>query len=170
MTNETGMDIFKAFNDLSRMDKEDFARYVVNNLPKGSRERLLFNLAADFLELIQYNSDFTRKQIEKLEWLGINLGEEWTLQNLLNCLPLRVDRAPQIKWVRVDNPNEEYEECIDSDGDYPNISGHLTISVVRRRWVFDFDKKGINGRKPQDTSFTEAAIKMADFCIENRLM
>lgn len=82
MTNETGMDIFKAFNDLSRMDKEDFARYVVNNLPKGSRERLLFHLAADFLELIQYNSDFTRKQIEKLEWLGINLGEEWTLQNL----------------------------------------------------------------------------------------
>lgn len=95
-----------------------------------------------------------------------HLGEEWMLQNLLNCLPLRVDRAPQIKWVRVDNPNKEYEECIDSDGDYPNISGHLTNSVVRGRWVFDFDKKGINGRKPQDTSFTEAAIKMADFCIE----
>lgn len=133
MTNETEMNIFDAFNDLSRMDKEDFARYVVNNLAKGSRERLLFYLASDFLELIQYNSDFTRKQIEKLEWLGINLGEEWTLQNLLNCLPLRVDRAPQIKWVRVDNPNEEYEECIDSDGDYPNISGHLTISVVRGR-------------------------------------
>ena len=170
MINETGMDIFKAFSDLPRMDKEDFARYVVNNLANRSRERLLLYLAADFLELIQYNSDFTRKQIEKLEWLGINLGEEWTLQNLLNCLPLRVDRAPQIKWVRVDNPNEEYEECIDSDGDYPNISGHLTISVVRGRWVFDFDKKGINGRKPQDTSFTEAAIKMAEFCIENGLM
>lgn len=170
MINETEMNIFDAFNDLSRMDKEDFARYVVNNLAKGSRERLLFYLASDFLELIQGNSDFTRKQIEKLEWLGINLGEEWTLQNLLNCLPLRVDRAPQIKWVRVDNPNEEYEECVDSDADYPNISGHLTISVVRGRWVFDFDKKGINGRKPQDTSFTEAAIKMADFCIENRLM
>lgn len=170
MTNETEMDIYGAFIALPRMDKEDFARYVVNNLAKGSRERLLFHLAADFLELIQYNSDFTQKQIEKLERLGINLGEEWTLQNLLNCLPLRVDRAPQIKWVRVDNPNEEYEECVDSDGDYPNISGHLTISVVRGRWVFDFDKKGINGRKPKDASFTEAAIKMADFCIENGLM
>lgn len=67
-------------------------------------------------------------------------------------------------------PNEEYEECLDSDGDYPNISGHLTISVQYGRWVFDFDKEGINGRKPQDTSFTEAAIKMAEFCIENELI
>lgn len=164
------MNIFKAFSDLPRMDKEDFARYVVNNLAKGSRERLLFHLAADFLELIQYNSDFTRKQIEKLVSLGINLGKEWTLQNLLDCLPLRVGRAPQTKWVRVDNPNEEYEECLDSDGGYPNISGHLTISVMYGRWVFDFDNKGINGRKPQDTSFTEAAIKMAEFCVENDLM
>ena len=164
------MNIYDAFIALPRMDKEYFARYVVDNLAKGSRERLLFHLAADFLELIQYNSDFTQKQIEKLERLGINLGDEWTLQNLLNCLPFRVDRAPQIKWVRVDNPNEEYEECVDSDGDYPNISGHLNISVVRGRWVFDFDKKGINGRKPKDASFTEAAIKMADFCIENGLI
>lgn len=85
------MNIFKAFSDLPRMDKEDFARYVVNNLAKGSRERLLFHLAADFLELIQYNSDFTRKQIEKLVSLGINLGKEWTLQNLLDCLPLPQD-------------------------------------------------------------------------------
>lgn len=53
----TNGDIFKAFSDLSRMDKEDFARYVVNNLPKGSRERLLFHLAADFLELILYKSN-----------------------------------------------------------------------------------------------------------------
>lgn len=170
MINETGMDIFKAFNDLSRMDKEDFARYVVNNLANRSRERLLFYLASDFLELIQGNNDFTQKQIKKLISLGINLGMEWTLQNLLNCLPLSVDRAPQIKWVRVDNPNEEYEECLDSDGGDPNISGHLIISVVYGRWVFDFDKEGINGRKPQDTSFTEAAIKMAEFCIENDLM
>lgn len=174
MTNETGMDIFKAFSDLSRMDKEDFARYVVNNLANRSRERLLFYLAADFLELIQGNNDFTQKQIKKLISLGINLGinlgMEWTLQNLLNCLPLSVDRAPQIKWVRVDNPNEEYEECLDSDGGYPNISGHLIISVQYGRWVFDFDKEGINGRKPQDTSFTEAAIKMAEFCIENELI
>lgn len=170
MTNETEMNIFDAFNDLSRMDKEDFARYVVNNLAKGSRERLLFYLASDFLELIQGNNDFTQKQIKKLIRLGINLGEEWTLQNLLDCLPLCVDRVPQIKWVRVDNPNEEYEEYVDSDGDYPNISGHLTISVVGGRWVFDFDKEGINGRKPQDTSFTEAAIKMAEFCIENEII
>lgn len=63
MTNGTGMDIFKAFNDLSRMDKEDFARYVVNNLANRSRERLLFYLAADFLEFIQGNNDFTTKQI-----------------------------------------------------------------------------------------------------------
>lgn len=42
----TNGDIFKAFNDLSRMDKEDFARYVVNNLANRSRERLLFYLAA----------------------------------------------------------------------------------------------------------------------------
>lgn len=170
MTNETGMDIFKAFSDLSRMDKEDFARYVVNNLANRSLERLLFYLAADFLEFIQGNNDFTTKQIKKLVSLGFNLGKEWTLQNLLDRLPLCVDRVPQIKWVRVDNPNEEYEECIDSDGDYPNISGHLTISVVHWRWVFDFDKEGINGRKPQDTNFTEAAIKMAEFCIENGLM
>lgn len=170
MTNETGMDIFKAFSDLSRMDKEDFARYVVNNLANRSRERLLFYLAADFLEFIQGNNDFTTKQIKKLVSLGINLGKEWTLQNLLDCLPLRVGRAPQTKWVRVDNPNEEYEECLDSDGGYPNISGHLTISVMYGRWVFDFDNKGINGRKPQDTSFTEAAIKMAEFCVENDLM
>lgn len=86
MTNETGMDIFKAFSDLSRMDKEDFARYVVNNLANRSRERLLFYLAADFLEFIQGNNDFTTKQIKKLVSLGINLGEEWTLQNLLDCL------------------------------------------------------------------------------------
>lgn len=170
MTNETGMDIFKAFSDLSRMDKEDFARYVVNNLANRSRERLLFYLAADFLEFIQGNNDFTIKQIKKLVSLGINLGKEWTLQNLLDCLPLRVDRVPQTKWIRVVNPNEEYEECLDSDGDYPNISGHLTISVQYGRWVFDFDKEGINGRKPQDTSFTEAAIKMAEFCIENELI
>ncbi len=170
MTNETGMDIFKAFSDLPRMDKEDFARYVVNNLANRSRERLLFYLAADFLEFIQGNNDFTTKQIKKLVSLGINLGKEWTLQNLLDCLPLRVGRAPQTKWVRVDNPNEEYEECLDSDGGYPNISGHLTISVMYGRWVFDFDNKGINGRKPQDTSFTEAAIKMAEFCVENDLM
>lgn len=78
--------------------------------------------------------------------------------------------VPQTKWIRVVNPNEEYEECLDSDGDYPNISGHLTISVQYGRWVFDFDKEGINGRKPQDTSFTEAAIKMAEFCIENELI
>ena len=108
MTNETGMDIFKAFSDLPRMDKEDFARYVVNNLANRSRERLLFYLAADFLEFIQGNNDFTTKQIKKLVSLGINLGKEWTLQNLLDCLPLRVGRAPQTKWVRVDNPNEEY--------------------------------------------------------------
>ena len=76
MTNETGMDIFKAFSDLSRMDKEDFARYVVNNLANRSRERLLFYLAADFLELIQGNNDFTTKQIKKLVSLGINLGKE----------------------------------------------------------------------------------------------
>lgn len=125
MTNETGMDIFKAFSDLSRMDKEDFARYVVNNLANRSRERLLFYLAADFLEFIQGNNDFTTKQIKKLVSLGINLGKEWTLQNLLDCLPLRVDRVPQTKWIRVVNPNEEYEECLDSDGDYPNISGHF---------------------------------------------
>lgn len=167
-TNE--MNIFDAFNDLSRMDKEDFARYVVNNLANRSRERLLFYLAADFLELIQGNNDFTQKQIKKLISLGINLGNEWTLQNLLDCLPLCVDRVPQTKWIRVVNPNEEYEECLDSDGDYPNISGHLTISVMYGRWVFDFDKEGINGRKPQDTSFTEAAIKMAEFCIENEIM
>lgn len=164
------MNIFDAFSNLPRMDKEDFARYVVNNLENRSRERLLFYLAADFLELIQGNNDFTQKQIKKLISLGFNLDNEWTLQNLLDCLPLYVYRVPQTKWIRVDNPNEEYEEYVDSDGDYPNISGHLTISVVRGRWVFDFDKKGINGRKPQDTSFTEAAIKMADFCIENRLM
>ena len=108
MTNETGMDIFKAFSDLPRMDKEDFARYVVNNLANRSRERLLFYLASDFLEFIQGNNDFTTKQIKKLVSLGINLGKEWTLQNLLDCLPLRVGRAPQTKWVRVDNPNEEY--------------------------------------------------------------
>lgn len=54
MTNETEMNIFDAFNDLSRMDKEDFARYVVNNLAKGSRERLLFYLASDFLDSIQF--------------------------------------------------------------------------------------------------------------------
>lgn len=95
MTNETGMDIFKAFSDLSRMDKEDFARYVVNNLANRSRERLLFYLAADFLEFIQGNNDFTTKQIKKLVSLGINLGKEWTLQNLLDCLPLCVDRVPQ---------------------------------------------------------------------------
>lgn len=170
MTNETGMDIFKAFSDLPRMDKEDFARYVVNNLANRSRERLLFYLAADFLEFIQGNNDFTTKQIKKLVSLGINLGKEWTLQNLLDRLPLCVDRVLQIKWVRVDNPNEEYEECLDSDGGYPNISGHLTISVQYGRWVFDFDKEGINGRKPQDTSFTEAAIKMAEFCIENEII
>ena len=76
MTNETGMDIFKAFCNLPRMDKEDFARYVVNNLANRSRERLLFYLASDFLELIQGNNDFTQKQIKKLISLGINLGME----------------------------------------------------------------------------------------------
>ena len=142
------MNIFDAFNDLSRMDKEDFARYVVNNLPKGSRERLLFYLASDFLELIQGNNDFTQKQIKKLISLGINLGNEWTLQNLLDCLPLCVDRVPQTKWIRVDNPNEEYEECLDSDGGYPNISGHLTISVVGGRWGVDFDKEVASHKIP----------------------
>jgi len=169
MTNETGMDIFKAFSDLPRMDKEDFARYVVNNLSNRSREHLLFLLAADFPDLTHRN-DFTQAQLEKLSSLGIDLGEEWTLQNLLDCLPLSVDRVPQTKWIRFDNLDREYEECVDDDGDYPNITGHLTISVVRGRWVFDFDKEGINGRKPQDTSFTEAAIKMAEFCIENELI
>lgn len=30
--------------------------------------------------------------------------------------------------------------------------------------------EGINGVRPQDANFTEAAIKMAEFCIENGLM
>lgn len=53
----------------------------------------------------------------------------------------------------------EYAEC-----------NHGDISKVDWERVSDFDKEGINGRKPQDTSFTEAAIKMAEFCIENDLM
>lgn len=42
--------------------------------------------------------------------------------------------------------------------------------ALSRKDKEDFDKKGINGRKPKDANFTEAAIKMADFCIENGLM
>ena len=129
----------------------------------------MFRLAADFPDLTHRN-DFTQAQLEKLSSLGIDLGEEWTLQNLLDCLPRIVDRVPQTKWIRVDNPNEEYEECVDDDGDYPNITGHLTISVVRGRWVFDFDKEGINGVIPRDVDFTEAAIKFAEFCVRNDLM
>ena len=167
---EVEINIEDAFDNLSSTEQqEDFAKYVVNNLSNRSRERLLFHLDADFPDLIHRN-DFTQKQIKKLISLGINLGNEWTLQNLLDCLPLCVDRVPQTKWIRVVNPNEEYEECLDSDGGYPNISGHLIISVVYGRWVFDFDNKGINGRKPKDASFTEAAIKMAEFCVENDLM
>lgn len=170
MTNETEMDIYGAFIALPRKDKEDFAKYVVNNLSNRSREHLLFRLAADFPDLTHRN-DFTQAQLEKLSSLGIDLGEEWTLQNLLDCLPLSVDRVPQTKWIRFDNLDREYEECVDDDGDYPNITGHLTISVpFGRAWVFDFDKEGINGVRPQDANFTEAAIKMAEFCIKNDLM
>lgn len=167
-TNE--MDIDGAFIALSRKDKEDFAKYVVNNLSNRSRERLLFHLAADFPDLTHRN-DFTQAQIEKLSSLGIDLGEEWTLQNLLNCLPLRVDRVPQTKWIWFDNLDKEYEECAFDDGGHPLLAGHLNISVQYGRvWVFDFDERSINGIKPQDVNFTEAAIKMAEFCIKNDLM
>lgn len=167
---EVEINIENAFDKLSSPEQMVFAKYVVNNLSNRSRERLLFHLAADFPDLTHRN-DFTQAQLEKLGSLGIDLGEEWTLQNLLDCLPLSVDRVPQTKWIRFDNLDKEYEECVDDDGDYPNISGHLTISVpYGNGWVFDFDKEGINGVRPQDVNFTEAAIKMAEFCIRNDLM
>lgn len=110
---------------------------------------------------------FNIEPYPKKLWVAKN--ENWEMLLALFCYDCDVSDITQ---NTLDNEASAltFPKVTDSDGGYPNISGHLTISVMYGRWVFDFDNKGINGRKPQDTSFTEAAIKMAEFCIENELI